>query len=183
MLIRIERTAVRFVKISFGRLDVQQEAFINVQFHMPAGTGAVRRYFTFFMCRTMALTVFTFPRIQQSSFEGYTNFLGNMTNLGSQGVVEVTGIPAGRYNFSVERPEGRVQMDGVAITKDGEEIDISKGEASSSVKFSVHIAGETKLPEQLSIGLRSGTRTSEFLSWIPKAKPNWSKSPLANTKF
>jgi hypothetical protein len=100
-----------------------------------------------------------FPQIQQSSFEGYTNFLGNMTNLGSQGVVEVTGIPAGRYNFSVERPEGRVQMDGVAITKDGEEIDISKGEASSSVKFSVHIAGETKLPEQLSIGLRSGTRT------------------------
>ncbi|MFZ1931508.1 MAG: carboxypeptidase-like regulatory domain-containing protein [Candidatus Sulfotelmatobacter sp.] len=100
-----------------------------------------------------------FPRIQQSSFEGYTNFLGNMTNLGSQGVVEVTGIPAGRYNFSVERPEGRVQMDGVAITKDGEEIDISKGEASSSVKFSVRIAGEAKLPEQLSIGLRSGTRT------------------------
>ena len=100
-----------------------------------------------------------FPQIQQSSFEGYTNFLGNMTNLGSQGVVEVTGIPAGRYNFSVERPEGRVQMDGVAITKDGEEIDISKGEASSSVKFSVRIAGEAKLPEQLSIGLRSGTRT------------------------
>lgn len=99
-----------------------------------------------------------FPQIQQSSFEGYTNFRGNMTNLGSQGVVEVTGIPAGRYNFSVERPEGKVQMNGVAIAKDGEEIDISKGEASSRVKFSVRIAGETKLPEQLSVGLRSGGR-------------------------
>ena len=99
-----------------------------------------------------------FPQIQQSSFEGYTNFLGNMTNLGSQGVVEVTGIPAGRYNFSVQRPEGRVQMNGVAVTKDGEEIDTSKGEAASIVKFSVHIAGETKLPEQLSVGLRSEGR-------------------------
>lgn len=99
-----------------------------------------------------------FPQIQQSSFEGYANFRANMTNLGSQGVVEVTGIPAGRYNFSVQRPEGTVQMNGVAITKDGEEIDISKGEVSSSVKFSVHIAGETKLPEKLWVGLRSGSR-------------------------
>ncbi|MGB0014758.1 MAG: carboxypeptidase-like regulatory domain-containing protein [Candidatus Sulfotelmatobacter sp.] len=99
-----------------------------------------------------------FPQIQQSSFEGYTNFQANITNLGSQGVLEVTGIPAGRYNFSVQRPEGTVQMNGVAVTKDGEEIDTAKGEAASIVKFSVHIAGETKLPAQLSVGLRSEGR-------------------------
>ncbi len=101
-----------------------------------------------------------FPQIQQSSFEGYTNFLANMTNLGSQGVLEITGIPAGRYNFSVQRPEGTVQMNGVAVTKDGEEIDTAKGEAASSLKFSMHIAGETKLPEHLSVGLRSAAKVT-----------------------
>ncbi|MGA9509395.1 MAG: carboxypeptidase-like regulatory domain-containing protein [Candidatus Sulfotelmatobacter sp.] len=99
-----------------------------------------------------------FPQIQQTSFEGYTNFQANMRNLGSQGVLEVTGIPAGRYNFSLQRPEGTVQMNGVAITKDGEEIDTAKGEVLSSVEFSVHIAGEAKLPEHLWVGLRSGSR-------------------------
>jgi protocatechuate 3,4-dioxygenase beta subunit len=99
-----------------------------------------------------------FPQIQQPSFEGYTNFQANMRNLGSQGVLEITGIPAGRYNFSLQRPQGTVQMNGVAITKDGEEIDTSKGEVSTRVKFSVHIAGETKPPPQLWVGLRSGSK-------------------------
>ena len=107
-----------------------------------------------------------------------------MTNLGSQGVVEVTGIPAGRYNFSVERPEGKVQMNGVAIAKDGEEIDISKGEASSRVKFSVRIAGETKLPEQLSVGLRSGGRVVAVGQAVDSTgTQKFRKSRLESMKF
>jgi hypothetical protein len=99
-----------------------------------------------------------YTEIQQSSFEGYINFQANITNLGTPGVLEVTGIPAGRYNFSVQKPEGKVQMNGVDVSKDGEEIDTSKGEVSSTIKFSVQLPREVTPSERLSVGLRSGTR-------------------------
>jgi hypothetical protein len=51
-------------------------------------------------------------------------------------------------------------MNGVDLTKDGEEIDTAKADASSSVKFSVQIQGGAKLPEQLGVGLRSGSRVN-----------------------
>jgi hypothetical protein len=101
---------------------------------------------------------FLAPQLEESVFDGSTFVQGNGVNLISPGVAEITGIPAGRYNVSIPGPGPTLQLNGVDLTKDGEEIDASKGEVSSSVKFSVHIRGEAKLPPQLSVGLRSESR-------------------------
>jgi hypothetical protein len=105
---------------------------------------------------------FLVPQLQQSVFDGYTSVPTTSTSTGSPGVMEVTGIPAGRYNVSFHGPGQTLQMNGVDFTKDGEEIDTSKADASSSVKFSVQIQGEAKLPEHLGVGLRAGSRVNAF---------------------
>jgi hypothetical protein len=76
----------------------------------------------------------------------------------SPGVVEITGVPAGRYNVRTQGPGAAFQMDGVDLTKDGEEVDTSKSEVLSSIKVSVQVPGEAALPPRLIVGLRSGHR-------------------------
>jgi hypothetical protein len=105
---------------------------------------------------------FVAPQLQQPVFDGYTPIQTTITSTGSPGVMEVTGVPAGRYNVSFRGLGLTLQMNGVELTKDGEEIDTSKGEASSSVKFSVQIQGEATLPQQLQVGLRSGSRMASI---------------------
>jgi hypothetical protein len=101
---------------------------------------------------------YNFPQLEQPSFDGSATVLQNGGGtVVSPGVMEITGIPAGRYNLRVYQPGSLVQMNGIDFTKDGEEIDISKSEAMSNVKVSVEIPGET-LPAQLAVVLRSGNR-------------------------
>jgi hypothetical protein len=74
----------------------------------------------------------------------------------SPGQFEVTGIPAGRYNLRMGGRGAGVQMTGVDINKDGEQLDVSRAEALSTVKISVRMAGNSALPAQLTVALRSG---------------------------
>ncbi|MGB8732645.1 MAG: carboxypeptidase-like regulatory domain-containing protein [Candidatus Sulfotelmatobacter sp.] len=97
------------------------------------------------------------PQLQQPTFDGYTPVPTSVTSSASPGVVEVTGIPAGRYNVSIRGSTSTLQMNGVDLTKDEEVVDTSKGEVSSTVKFSLQIAGIAALP-QLTVALRSATR-------------------------
>ncbi len=101
---------------------------------------------------------YSFPQLEQPTFDGSTTSVqGSGVNVVAPGVMEIAGIPAGRYN--VRLGGGTVsQMNGVDLEKDGEEIDASKSEAVSSVKFSVQIPGEPTLPPHLTVGLRSGNR-------------------------
>jgi hypothetical protein len=104
-----------------------------------------------------------FPQLELPAFDGFTSVqVTGMTRSSSPGVVELEGIPAGRYNVRMYGSGQVVQMNVVDVTRDGEEIDATKGEASSSVKFSAQMQGETKLPEHLGVGLRSGTRMNSF---------------------
>jgi hypothetical protein len=68
----------------------------------------------------------------------------------------MTGIPAGRYNVRLAGPGATVQMNGIDLIKDGDEVDTSKGETLSTVKVSVRVPGEPELPSRLMVGLRSG---------------------------
>jgi len=101
---------------------------------------------------------FAFPQLEQPSFDGSTFLQNDGTQLVSPGWVEITGVPAGRYNVRINGQDSAVQMSGVDLTKDGEEIDTSSGEALCNVKVSAQVPGETMLPEHLSIGLRSAHR-------------------------
>ncbi|HKN15921.1 MAG TPA: carboxypeptidase-like regulatory domain-containing protein, partial [Candidatus Sulfotelmatobacter sp.] len=98
------------------------------------------------------------PQLQQPTFDGYTPVPTSVTSSASPGDMEVTGIPAGRYNVSIHGSTSTLQMNGVDLTKDEEVIDTSKGEISSTVKFSLQIAAGAAPPAPLTVGLRSGTR-------------------------
>jgi hypothetical protein len=106
---------------------------------------------------------FFVPQFVQPAFNAFTHFQTDMTRGVSPGLVEVTGIPAGRYDVNLFGPAGqRLQMNGVDITKDGEQIDLSKSDALSSVRVLAQVRGEPTLPPRLSVGLRSGSRVFTF---------------------
>jgi hypothetical protein len=105
---------------------------------------------------------FTIPQLQQPAFDGSTYVQNDGARQVAPGLVEITGVPAGRYNISAGGNQS-VLMNGVELNKDGEEIDTSTAEAMSSVKVSVRVPEEPTLPPRLMVGLRSGARASA--SW------------------
>jgi hypothetical protein len=111
---------------------------------------------------------YKFPRLEQSTFDGSTFVQGSSVRQFPLGLVEIAGIPAGRYNIRLSGPGPDLQLNGVDLMKDGEEIDTSKSEALSTVKVTVQIQGEAALPRQLTIGLRAGSRMSAFARPVDK---------------
>jgi hypothetical protein len=99
-----------------------------------------------------------FPRLEQRAFDGSTYLNTGDFLVVSPGLVEITGIPAGRYNVELSGKGSAIQLNGVDLTKNGEEIDASSGEALSTVKINVQAIGETSLPPQLWVGLRGAHR-------------------------
>jgi hypothetical protein len=101
---------------------------------------------------------FSAPRLEQPAFDGSTFMQVDGIRMVSPGLVELTGIPAGRYNVRLNEPGLAVQMNGVDLTKDGEELDTLTGEALSNIKVLVQVRGETTVPPQLMVGLRGAQR-------------------------
>lgn len=99
-----------------------------------------------------------FPQLQQAVFDGSASVQSTGGRMVSPGLFEITGIPAGHYNVRIGGQGSGVQINGVDLSKDGEQVDTSRAEALSSVKISVRTAGETALPTQLTVALRSGHR-------------------------
>lgn len=102
---------------------------------------------------------YTVPQLEQPAFDGSTFFQTDSTRMVSPGLIEIAGVPAGRYNIRINQPGGSVRMNGVDVTKDLEVINTNSAEAMSSVKVSVKVAGAATLPDRLAIGLRSSSRT------------------------
>jgi len=107
----------------------------------------------------------THPELQQSSFDGSTSVQSGGEHMVSPGLLEITGIPAGKYSVRNGGAGPALQMNGIDLSKDGQEIDTSSGESLSSVKVSVHLSGESVLPPGLAVGLRSGNRVPAV--WQP----------------
>jgi hypothetical protein len=102
------------------------------------------------------------PQLEQPVFDGSTFFQTDSTRMVSPGLIEIAGVPAGRYNILIHQPGQpglSVRMNGVDVTKDHEVINTNSAEAMSSVKVSVKLAGATTLPDRLAIGLRSSARS------------------------
>jgi hypothetical protein len=115
---------------------------LRVLFRVPAGNN--HQFFV--------------PQLQQPAFDTFTPVQATGTQRVAPGLMEVTGVPAGRYDIRLFAHGSTLQMDGVDLTKDGEQVDTSKSEAVSQVKFSVQVPGEPTLPPNLTVGLRAGGR-------------------------
>lgn len=98
-----------------------------------------------------------FPQLEQQAFEGSTPVQGSELTQISEGEWELSGIPAGRYNVRI--PGTGTLLDGVDFSRNGEVIDISKGEALSSVNISVRLPEGVARPKQMAVGLRGKSRT------------------------
>jgi hypothetical protein len=107
----------------------------------------------------------THPQLQQSAFDGATSVQNGGEHMVSPGVVEVTGIPPGKYSVRAGGGAPALQMNGIDLSKDGQEIETSSAEILSSVKVSVRLPGESAIPPGLSVGLRSGNRVPAV--WQP----------------
>jgi hypothetical protein len=103
-----------------------------------------------------------FPRLEQLTFDGST-FLQTGFTQRSPGVWEITGVPAGRYNVHIQGTGSNpnLEMTGVELTRDGEEIDTSSAQALSMVTVSVEVRGDPMSPKRLMVGLRAGGRTQD----------------------
>jgi hypothetical protein len=104
-------------------------------------------------------TGYAFPRLEHPAFDGSTFLQTGGIRMISPGVVELSGVPAGRYDIRLQGPGSSAQMTAVDLTKDGEEIDASAAESLVTVKISALIAGEPVLPKPLAVGLSNKGRT------------------------
>jgi Carboxypeptidase regulatory-like domain len=106
---------------------------------------------------------FTFPRLEQPAFDGSTFMLPSGGRMVSPGVFEISGIPAGHYNLRIQGQGVDIQMNGVDLNKDGEQVDAAAAEPTASLKLSVHTPEETAWPKGLTVALRSKGRS--FAGW------------------
>lgn len=76
-------------------------------------------------------------------------------NASTPGVVEVVGIPPGRYSLRMtgNGPEQTELTGEIEVNKDGQDLDEAKAEPLGRVKISLKTANDEALPKQIQIGL------------------------------
>lgn len=97
---------------------------------------------------------YMFPQLFQHSMEGATDINGVSGMMVSPGIVEVSGIPAGRYDVRMVGQGRGTLISAVDLSTQGQEVDASAGEALSDLKVTVQAQEGSKLSE-LVVGLLS----------------------------
>jgi uncharacterized surface anchored protein len=92
------------------------------------------------------------PILEKRTF-GFMDFVQPGDQSESGGILELSGIPAGKYSL-VFRGAAPARTAEVNLQRDGEEIDISKAEPSADVKVTLRVESGEVFPEQLFVGLR-----------------------------
>lgn len=96
-----------------------------------------------------------FPQLEQSSFDGGMTYVQTTgVTMVSPGVMEITGVPAGKYNVRINGNGFTAQISGLEVVTEGQELDLSSAEALSNVKISVTIPGETTLTRRGVVALQ-----------------------------
>lgn len=102
---------------------------------------------------------FHIPALEQPAFDASTFVQPGSVSQLSPGVFEMTGIPAGHYDLHIRGQGTNLQINGIDLSKDGEQIDTtSAAEPLSTLKLSVQIPAERSIPKGFSIALRSKGR-------------------------
>lgn len=102
---------------------------------------------------------FNIPTLRKPAFDGMEDVQVNGGQMVSPGVFELSGVAAGRYTVRTPlSPPGEdtqwseVEMD---LSANDEELDVSKGKPSSTVKCTLKVLGGETLPRELGVLLRN----------------------------
>lgn len=118
---------------------------------------------------------FSMPALLKKSFDSMDNITNQVMEMDEPNVsfiqgngnpamigppmMELSGIPAGKYTVFVPDNTGGPMQGSLAevdLNRNGQELTPSSGEPVSSLKFTVRIAGESRIPEQLVLVLQNG---------------------------
>ena len=109
----------------------------------PPQSGSVPAL-CFFVCRTTASNGFLVPQLEQPAFDGYDHLSDRCDAAGfRRDWWKSQAFPRAATTSVLSEQARSLQMNGVDLTKDGEEVDLSRSDAFSSVKVSVQIARRT----------------------------------------
>lgn len=100
---------------------------------------------------------YLFPQLFQQSLDGTTSVNGMNGVMISPGLVEVSGVPAGRYDVRLQDANTSLQLRGVDVATQGQEVDTSTAEALSRVRVTVQTS-DVGSPTELVAVLRSESK-------------------------
>lgn len=118
---------------------------------------------------------FSMPRLLQPAFDGASYVQSANVHMVSPGLVELTGIPAGKYRVRTTGANGQTnQFSEVDLTDDNQEVNAKNGEPLSTVKLVVQLANQATLPPRLLVVLRHGKRNIDSAQVVgPKGEADF----------
>ena len=149
---------------------------------------------------------FDMPQLQRKSFDSTENVTAQIMShssesfggpenfqMLSQGVIELSGIPAGKYTVNTRGVPGSEMSGSVAevdLSQNGQELNPSSGEPISGAKFSVRVLGATWTPSGADVGTSNSrtqggphcSRGSPRLSGVPRHPTGKVRSPGGNAR-
>ena len=102
------------------------------------------------------------PVLQKSSFDGLEQVENTSIQNVAPGVVELTGVAAGRYTVWIRDSSGQLQEPTEVNLDSAGELDVSSGRSTSKIKATVQIEGAASIPAQLHIALRQQRESPKF---------------------
>lgn len=105
-----------------------------------------------------ALPAFHSPVFEKPTFDGITVPQSGTVEQVSPGIFEITGLAPGKYTLRARGSASGVMKEptDVYLNHDEQDLDLSAGALTASVKATVQVPGSTKLPSGLTIALRNG---------------------------
>jgi len=103
---------------------------------------------------------FTVPTLQKSVFDSPELVQPEGTRQVAPGLYELFGIPPGRYTTRIKNSgSGQLeQSTDLDITRDGQDLNDTRGEPLGSLKLSFRLPGDETLPKQYTVGLQDSGR-------------------------
>jgi len=113
------------------------------------------------------------PVLQKPSFDGVEEVENSNIQNVAPGVVELTGVAAGRYTVRMRDASGQLQEPTEVNLNSGGELDVSSGRSTSKIKATVQIEGAASLPSHLQIGLRNSKGRVDAVEVDAKGEANF----------
>ena len=99
---------------------------------------------------------FQVPVLEKHVFDSVDYIPVQGVNPVSPGVMELTGVPAGKYTVRLPAGQGQAaKFTEADIRNDGQELETNKAESAASMSLTVHLPNGEPVPKQLALGLQN----------------------------